>query len=42
MKCQIPFSSENKKNNITLSSVESAQRVVKVNDAVCSRLILLL
>ena len=31
MKCQILFSGKNKKNNIILSSVENAQRVVKVN-----------
>ena len=32
MKCQILFSGKNKKNIITLSSVELAKRVVKVKD----------
>ena len=31
MKCQILFSEKNKKNIITLSSAENAQRAVKVN-----------
>ena len=31
MKCQILFSWKNKKNIISLSSAENAQRVVKVN-----------
>ena len=30
MKCQIPFSGENKKNIINLSSAEFTERVVKV------------
>ena len=32
MKCQILFSGKNKKNIISLSSAENAQRVVKVKD----------
>ena len=31
MKCHILFSGKNKKNIISLSSAENAQRVVKVN-----------
>ena len=33
MKCQILFSGKNKKNIISLSSAENAQRVVKVKKA---------
>ena len=38
MKCQILFSGKNKKNIINLSSVENAQRVVKVKRNVDSSL----
>ena len=33
MKCQILFSGKNKKNIISLSSAENAQRVVKVKSS---------
>ena len=44
MKCQIFFSGKNKKNIISLSSTEFAQRVVKFKDekSVCSTIISIL
>ena len=38
MKCQILFSGKNKKNIISLSSAENAQRVVKVKETLGSTL----
>ena len=37
MKCQILFSGKNKKNIINLSSVENAQRVVKVKEELLNK-----
>ena len=39
MKCQILFSGKNKKKIINLSSAETAQRVVKVKDQGCQKII---